>query len=117
MKSICEQIYCPWFSKSTDRSYGCQRWGSAAFCHLNQSHPGVLGDNEYALYPSKMENGKLKTWAISEEDIAKLQAENNRFCLEDPKYSEDRQFAIDHPDWFEDGAGFIPSEIVEAISR
>ncbi len=90
--NVCQSIKCPWFAPSSKRSYGCQRWPVSSCCHLLQAHRTEFSENEYALYADAPSDQALRQW----------KAENDRFCLEDPKYADDRKFQADFPECFED---------------
>lgn len=92
---VCSEIRCPWWS-SLSQNYGCQRYALSRCCHLLEAHKTEFSENEYALYADSPDEQHIKQW----------KAENDRFCLEDPKYQEDLNFQAQHPDWFEGKSTF-----------
>lgn len=95
---ICQQIHCPYWSNNHKTSYGCRRYPFAGACHLTRIYPALDGRNEYALY------------AREPIDLSTIQRENNRWFLEDPLYSQQREFLEDEKDWVTEE---IPKEIVQ----
>ena len=96
---ICSEIKCPWWSAGSN-NYGCQRFSLSSACHLLPLSPDIRG-NEYGLYADK----------LTPKQLQGLKNENNRLCLEDPKYQRDREFFAEHPDWIGENT-FVPKEIV-----
>ena len=92
--NVCQAIKCPWFDPSSKRSYGCQRWPVSKCCHLLEAHRTEFSENEYALYADEPTTEALQQW----------KAENDRFCLEDPRYADARKFQEDFPECFEPGS-------------
>ncbi|MBD2441342.1 hypothetical protein H6G69_31950 [Nostoc sp. FACHB-110] len=85
MINVCRVIRCPYFGEQ-GHSYGCQRYAFSGGCHLKIIAP--LQDNEYIVYTD------------NEELVNSLKVENDRFFLEDEKYSDDLRFQSENPDLF-----------------
>ena len=104
--NICQKIQCPYFSNNHRRSYGCQRYQFSRCCHLAVAKPHVdLDWSEYYL--------SVGDASITNSELLQWQSENNRFFLEDPKYSEQTQFFKENADWAE--GTFVPGEIKSGL--
>lgn len=97
MINICKSIKCPYFGEG--KYYGCQRYVFSCGCHLRMIKEFV--STEYILCVDESEPVNIQA----------LEAENNRFFLEDPKYKSDLDFQKTHSDWFGDKS-FKVSEII-----
>ncbi len=75
---VCEKINCPFWSRDTKKSYGCQRWEVANLCHLRANHPNLNGSNQYALY--------LPDDKASDSFLVELKEENDLFFSVDKYY-------------------------------
>ena len=100
--NICQKIQCPYFSDNHRRSYGCQRYPYSKVCHLADGKPHA--DLTWSEYYLAVPDGSL-----SEAELLQWQKENNRFFLEDPKYTDEVKFFNENSDWAD--GGFVPGEI------
>ena len=96
MKTVCEEIKCPYFCKETD-GYGCRRYSVALQCHLNRQSQSTEQEfqwgNQYALHATSEEMLRNST--------AWWQSANNAFFKADEQYARDRAFQAEHAEMFE----------------